>query len=78
MACMLLLLFTDFFKKINFFIFFSRNTIRVSNGLDTDQAGSSVGPDLGPNCLQRLSAVRQKMPLVRKEFNTKLVYNGTS
>ena len=27
--------------------------MRVSNGLDSDH---SVGPDLGPNCLQRLSA----------------------
>ena len=33
------------------------NTIRVSNGLDPDQDRHSVGPDLGPNCLQRLSAV---------------------
>ena len=32
-----------------------RNTIRVSNGLDPDQDRHSVGPDLGPNCLQRLS-----------------------
>ena len=31
-----------------------RNTIRVSNGLDPDQDKHSVGPDLGPNCLQRL------------------------
>ena len=30
----------------------------MSNGLDPDQDqdGHSVGPDLGPNCLQRLSA----------------------
>ena len=33
-----------------------RNTIRVSDSLDQDQAGRSVGPDLGPNCLQKLSA----------------------
>ena len=33
-----------------------RNTIRVSNNLDPDQARHFVGPDLGPNCLQRLSA----------------------
>ena len=33
-----------------------RNTIRVSNNLDLDQARQNVGPDLGPNCLQRLSA----------------------
>ena len=32
------------------------NTIGVSNSLDPDQARHSVGPDLGLNCLQRLSA----------------------
>ena len=26
----------------------------MSNGLDPDQDQHSVGPDLGPNCLQRL------------------------
>ena len=30
--------------------------MRVSNGLDPDQDRRSVVPDLGPNCLQRLSA----------------------
>ena len=34
----------------------SRNTIRVSNGSDPDQDPLSVGPDLDPNCLQKLSA----------------------
>ena len=29
---------------------------RVSNSLDLDQ---NVGPDLGPNCLQRLSAGKE-------------------
>ena len=33
-----------------------RNTIRVSNSLDPDQDGHYVGPELGPNCLKRLSA----------------------
>ena len=33
-----------------------RNTIRVSNSLDPDQARHFVQPDLGPNCLQRLWA----------------------
>ena len=33
-----------------------RNTIRASNSFDPDQARHFVGPDLGPNCLQRLSA----------------------
>ena len=31
-------------------------TIRVSNSLDPDQARHFVGPDLGSNCLLRLSA----------------------
>ena len=29
---------------------------RQLNSFDTDQDQHSVGPDLGPNCLQRLSA----------------------
>ena len=33
-----------------------RNTIKVLNGLDQDQAQHFVGPDLGRNCFQRLSA----------------------
>ena len=28
----------------------------MSNSLDPDQAQNFVGPDLAPNCLQRLSA----------------------
>ena len=28
----------------------------MSNSLNPDQARHSVGPDLGPKCLQRLSA----------------------
>ena len=32
------------------------NSIRASNRLDPDQARHFVGPDLGPICLQRLSA----------------------
>ena len=42
------------------------NTIRVSNSLDPDQARHFVGPDLGPNCLQWLSA-----DIAGKELNTK-------
>ena len=42
-------------------LFFSKssfcNTIRVSNCLDPYQARQNVGPDMGPNCLQMLSAV---------------------
>ena len=33
-----------------------RNNVRVSNSLDPDKAQHSVGPDLGTNCLQRISA----------------------
>ena len=39
------------------------NTIRVSNSLDPDQAQHFVGPNLGPNCLQRLSADNESHPL---------------
>ena len=35
--------------------------MRMSNNLDPDQDRHSVGPDLGPNCLQRLS-VDDKSP----------------
>ena len=40
-------------------IFFksSRNTIRLSNSLEPDQARHFVGPDLGSNCLLRRLAV---------------------
>ena len=38
------------------------NTIQVSNSLDSDQARHFVGPDLGPNCLQRLSADNETRP----------------
>ena len=46
----------DFFSKLTFSKISFRNTIRVSNRLDPDQARRFVGPDLGPNCLQRRSA----------------------
>ena len=46
-----------FVFKINFFCKnSSRNTIRMSNILDPDQARRFVRHDLDPNCLQRLSA----------------------
>ena len=32
------------------------DTIKGTNSLDPDQARQNVGPDLDPNCLQRLSA----------------------
>ena len=44
------------FSKFHFFEKFFQVFIRVSNSVDPDQARQNVGPDLGPNCLQRLSA----------------------
>ena len=41
----------------------------MSNSLDPDQDYHSVSPDLGPNCLKRLSA-DDKSPLARKELVT--------
>ena len=47
--------FADFFQNQLFEKFF---TIRVSNSLDLDQARHSIGPDLGPNCLQKVISKR--------------------
>ena len=38
------------------------NTIQVSNSLDPDQAQQFDRPDLGPSCLQRLSADNKSRP----------------
>ena len=46
----------DFLSKSTFSKTSFRNTIRVSNSLDPDQARQNVGPDLVPNCLKRLTA----------------------
>ena len=51
---MVLLSSADFFPKLTFSKVSFRMTIRVSNGLDPDQDRHFVGPDLGPNYLQRL------------------------
>ena len=49
----------DFFQNKLFQKKSFRNTIRVSNNLDPDQDRHFVGPDLGLNCLQRLSAANK-------------------
>ena len=65
---MLLLSSADFFFKINFHKkLFQEYYQSVSHGLDPDQDRYFVGPDLGPNCLKRLSA-DVKSPLTRKEL----------
>ena len=48
--CRLLIFSKSTFSKNSF-----RNIIRVLNSLDPNQALHFVGPDLGPNCLQRLT-----------------------
>ena len=48
------------------------NKIRVSNSLDLDHVRHFVGSDLGPNCLQWLSA-----DIVGKELNTKQLVDTT-
>ena len=53
---MLLLSSADFLSKLTFSKDSFRNTIRASNGLDSDKDRCSVGPDLDPNHLKRLSA----------------------
>ena len=45
-----------FLKNYTFLKNSFRNTIIVSNNLVPDQAQHFVGPDLGLNCLQKLSA----------------------
>ena len=44
------------FSKSTFWKYSFRNNVRVSNSSVPDQARQIVRPDLGPNCLQRLSA----------------------
>ena len=42
--------------------------MRMSNCLDPDQDRHFVGPDLGPNCLQRLSADHKSLRLLNQGF----------
>ena len=45
----------------------SETLSQVSNCLDPDQGQHSVSPDLGTNCLQKLSA-GDRSPLARREL----------
>ena len=47
---------TNVFLESKFLKSDFRNTTRVSNSLDPDQGGFFVGSDVGPYCLQMLSA----------------------
>ena len=42
--------------------------MRVANSLDPDQDRHFVGPDLGPNCLQRLSAAKSYGLVLKQDF----------
>ena len=54
------------------------NTIWVSNSLDPDQVRHFVGPDLDPNCLQRLSADKKAAPSGQRVLFTKQLVDTTS
>ena len=55
-SCFFLAIYRFYFSKSTISKKSLRNTIRVSNSLDPDQARRSVGPDLGSTCLQKISA----------------------
>ena len=71
--------FSCFFMSADFFVdcfpkYSIKNTIRVTNSLDPDQARRSGGPELGPNCLHRLSAEytgRQRVKTADMKFKIK-------
>ena len=42
----------------------------MSNSLDTDQARPFLGPDLGPNCLQRLSVEATSRQIIKQNMNS--------
>ena len=57
-----------------------RNTIRLVNGFDPDQARCYVGPDLGPNCLQRILADDKKslLAVLVEQQSTKTSSNAAN
>ena len=59
---MLMLSSAECFSKLVLSEKIFKNTFRVSNSLDPDQDRHKVGPDLGPNYLQRLSADNKSRP----------------
>ena len=70
--CCLLIVSKSFFSENSY-----KNTISVSNSLDPNQDLHSFGPDLGPNCLQRLSAdgtSRQRVDRVFRVNTTMLLW----
>ena len=75
-SCMLFCHLLIFFQNQLFSKNSIRNTIRVANSLDQDQAGQNVGPDLDPNCLQKLSADNTSRQRVNGLFTQyKVIHN---
>ena len=60
----------DFSSKIYVFFNSFKSTIRVSNSFDLDHAQHVAGPDLGPNCLQRLSADDSSRQRIQPKINS--------
>ena len=60
------------FSKIIFSKNYFKNTVTASNGLNPDQDQSTIGPDLGPNCLLRLSRALEK-PAYHVNYKKKLI-----
>ena len=58
-----------FFSKSRF----SNSSFSMSSSLDPDKAWHFVRPDLGPNCLQRLSAQVGKETTAKQKFAKKLL-----
>ena len=65
----------DFFSKLTSLKYSFRNIIRVSISLDPDQARRFVWLDLGPNCLQSLSADDTSRQRVKGTVNQSCIYN---
>ena len=62
--CCLIFFKINFFEKKNL----SETLFSVSNGLDPDWGKRSVSPDLGSNCLQRLSAYHKRGTCIKGLF----------
>ena len=58
-----------FVSKSAFSKSYFKNTIRVANSLYPDQARRSVGPYLGPNRLQKLSASDSSRQIVKQQIS---------
>ena len=55
-------------------VYIQLHTRVVSNNLDPDQAQHSVGPDPGPNCLQRSSADHEMTKSSREAKGKEYMY----